>query len=207
MSDENKHYKVGYKKPPKENCFPKGKSGNPKGRPLGRKVIKYARLSGEALLHAILDEAQKPIDIRENGEDWRVPAISAIIKGLVKDALTGDRFARRDFIKLTEMATREKDKIYYEMMLTIEDLQERKLKALNHKGSLEHFDVMYQWFMFKRSLRRTDGDDCLEYEDDEPLTDEDWKLFLSYYEQLKMRSLLEAPWPLDYPSKVSKNEV
>ena len=33
MTDTNKDYEVGYKKPPKEYQFKPGVSGNPKGRP------------------------------------------------------------------------------------------------------------------------------------------------------------------------------
>jgi hypothetical protein len=33
MSDQDDIYAVGYKRPPREHRFPKGKTGNPKGRP------------------------------------------------------------------------------------------------------------------------------------------------------------------------------
>lgn len=33
MSDDDKPYEVGYRKPPKHGRFQKGQSGNPRGRP------------------------------------------------------------------------------------------------------------------------------------------------------------------------------
>ena len=52
---DDKNYEVGKGKPPKKNRFKPKKSGNPKGRPKGRKVIKYHRLSEEAFLHSIIE--------------------------------------------------------------------------------------------------------------------------------------------------------
>jgi hypothetical protein len=60
--EKNSEYKVGYGKPPRRNQFPKGQSGNPKGRPRHSKNV--ATLAREALY------AQ--VEVTENGRRRRV---------------------------------------------------------------------------------------------------------------------------------------
>src|SRR5262245_34469426 len=66
-------YKVGYGKPPKDTQFPKGQSGNPKGRPKGSKNL-------VTLIHEMLDQL---IPVREDGRSRKVPARAAIAKRMV----------------------------------------------------------------------------------------------------------------------------
>jgi hypothetical protein len=76
----DKEYDIGYGKPPEETRFPKGKSGNPKGRPKGsRNTYK--------LLEDLL--AQK-VTITQDGKPVRIPKKVAILLQAVNSAIKGD---------------------------------------------------------------------------------------------------------------------
>jgi len=81
MPSENKgDYEVGYGKPPRDTRFPKGQSGNPRGRPSGDKNLK-------TLLSEALNE---PVIVTENGGRRKVTKRQAIITQLVNRSATAD---------------------------------------------------------------------------------------------------------------------
>lgn len=82
MSDD---YEIGYKKPPRDTQFKKGESGNPKGRPKGRK-------SSADHMRAILN---KKITVREGDKILRITSIEALVQTLMNRALKGDLPAAR----------------------------------------------------------------------------------------------------------------
>ncbi|PBC08170.1 DUF5681 domain-containing protein [Mesorhizobium sp. WSM3859] len=73
-------YEVGYGKPPSEHQFAKGQSGNPRGRPKGKKNIDT--MLREALF--------APIPIQMNGKTTNVSALEAIVLKLRNNAIAGD---------------------------------------------------------------------------------------------------------------------
>jgi hypothetical protein len=84
-SETRDNYEVGYGKPPKHTRFPKGVSGNPKGRP------KTAPDFADALLR----EARALMTINENGKQKRVSKNDVLAKQLYKLAMTGNIAAAR----------------------------------------------------------------------------------------------------------------
>ncbi|MBR1276090.1 DUF5681 domain-containing protein [Bradyrhizobium sp. AUGA SZCCT0283] len=71
---------VGYGRPPRAHQFKPGQSGNPKGRPKGRK--------NEATM---LDELLfQRIPVRQGGRELRMTVIEAIFRRLAEDSLKGN---------------------------------------------------------------------------------------------------------------------
>jgi len=73
-------YEVGYGKPPRDTRFPKGQSGNPRGRPPGAKNLK-------TLLSEALNE---PVIVTETGGPRKVTKRQAIVTQLVNRSATAD---------------------------------------------------------------------------------------------------------------------
>lgn len=80
LGKQKKDYAVGYGRPPPEQRFKKGQSGNPRGRPKGTQS-----------LGSFLNEAlSRRVTVTENGKPRRMRVQDIIIQGIINDA------ARRD---------------------------------------------------------------------------------------------------------------
>src|SRR5712672_1690957 len=87
MSD----YTVGYRKPSKSAQYKKGVSGNPRGRPKGKRNL-------ATVLEHTLNET---VVIVEDGEKRTVTKMEAAVRRLVNSATSGDRHAFRTLSALT----------------------------------------------------------------------------------------------------------
>jgi len=83
-------YEVGYGKPPRHSQFRPGQSGNPAGRPPGRKNL--ATIARSAL--------HEEITVVENGKSKRMTKAEAAIVQMVNGALKGDLRAAKETIAL-----------------------------------------------------------------------------------------------------------
>lgn len=204
MSDDNdkKYYEVGYGKPPKHTRFgaEKGNSRNTNGRPPGRNVLEFDRLSEEALWDCFLQAAQMPVSLTEKGEDMTVPYVMALAKRMAQDAFKGDHHARRDLLRMLEKATKGSDKLFHDLHMAMASHEERRIKALAKPGSLEFYDSKYTRYMYRRYMRPLVGGEEFMYEPGEPVIDEDWAVFIGQYEYLKANPSHDFPWPPKYPS-------
>ena len=83
-------YEVGYQKPPKATRFAKGQSGNPSGRPKGKR-------NWATTLHAALEQK---VTITENGRQRQVTKLEAATMQLVNKAAAGDAHAIRLMLQI-----------------------------------------------------------------------------------------------------------
>ncbi|MFL6759058.1 DUF5681 domain-containing protein [Sphingomonas sp.] len=100
--------KVGYASPPVEHRFKKGQSGNPGGRPRGSKGKAQPQFdpAQRPTNELILQEAYRPVTIREGDEIFEIPAIQAVMRAMGVSAMKGNRFAQKT---LAEMVQRVED--------------------------------------------------------------------------------------------------
>jgi hypothetical protein len=85
-------YRVGRNRPPKESRFPKGKSGNPKGRPKGSRN----------LANVLDKELKKSVMLTENGVRRKVDKATAIVKRQLHEALEGDQRSFNSLLKIMD---------------------------------------------------------------------------------------------------------
>ena len=84
---------IGYGKPPKSGQFKPGQSGNPKGRPKGRKGV-----------NTIIDDVfRKKVSLREGGKVKKISQVEALFRRVMNDALKGDPKATDQALKLLQM--------------------------------------------------------------------------------------------------------
>ena len=126
--------KRGYKNPPVEHQFKKGKSGNPKGRPRKNKQPSSdLNLDIMASLHR---ELAKTISVQENGQHRVITKLDAIFAQLVAQSVNGKPSQQKMLLNLltfhkheeTEQQTLEQLQYYDEDLLN--DLHDQ-LNSMN----------------------------------------------------------------------------
>lgn len=141
---------VGYGRPPTEHRFQKGKSGNPNGRPRRAptkpKPFDPAQQPTDNL---ILEEAYRPVTIREGERTLELPAIQAAVRALAISAMKGSRLSQRalaDLVrtvedrKSSERMTAMENAFEYQQKWTEELERRRKLGITDLPDPVPHPD-------------------------------------------------------------------
>lgn len=85
-------YEVGFGRPPVRNRWPKGKSGNPSGRPKGRK----------SLLTHFRNAVSEKVTVKEGNRTRKVSKLEASFIQLATKAASGDLRAVRELVALAD---------------------------------------------------------------------------------------------------------
>jgi hypothetical protein len=103
---ENRTASSNYRKPPVEHQFKKGTSGNPKGRPPKKKAVPGFGALGTAdrLAAMALDEAGRPVTVREGDQVSEIPAMQALLRTMFRAAAQGDTKAGRQLLEVIARA-------------------------------------------------------------------------------------------------------
>jgi len=120
--DDHPAYEIGFGKPPKHSRFRKGLSGNPKGRPKGRRNL-------ATVLERTL---QEKVVINENGVRRTVTKLEAAVKQLVNKAAAGDLAALRQLAALVPQSVNEG------VEMRTDELADADLEIM--KGVLKRFE-------------------------------------------------------------------
>lgn len=83
-------YEIGYRRPPPQSRFSKGKSGNIKGRPKGSRNF----------LKVLEKELDQSIVVTENGKKKKITRLQAMAKRLVAGALQGEQRALLNLVEI-----------------------------------------------------------------------------------------------------------
>jgi hypothetical protein len=106
IENNAQNYQVGYRKPPAEMQFKKGKSGNPNGRP--RKPKQKKSSLADAPKDMYLDEeVSRPVTVRQGGKTYTLTALQALMRAMIAQGLAGKRLPAQFII---EAAREEKER-------------------------------------------------------------------------------------------------
>src|SRR5258707_4083450 len=84
--------RVGYGEPPKHTQFKPGESGNPKGRPKGRKNMKTE----------VLEKLNSTVTVNQGGRVTKITTRRASVEVLAAKALRGEQRAIEQLVRLAE---------------------------------------------------------------------------------------------------------
>lgn len=129
-------YPIGYKKPPQNTRFKKGKSGNPKGRPPRSRNF----------LTLLKEELGQQVVVTEHGSKRSITKMEAMIKRIVSGALQGDQRSTTTLIEILKRTNQlhednstadENSPVEYEQLLEEyiqREVQNRKAIKTTKKG-------------------------------------------------------------------------
>ena len=131
----------GYKNPPKEHQFRKGKSGNPKGRP--RKKKQSSSDPGLDLIASVHRELGKTISVQENGQHKEITKLEAFSAQLVAQSVNGKPSQQKMLLGLLMLDTHEETEkqTLEQLQIYDEDLLNDLYDQLNFMGDVAADDA------------------------------------------------------------------
>lgn len=133
--DDSANYQIGYGKPPVASRFQPGKSGNPKGRPKGKKNT-VPSLSEERIKTLIMEEAYRTIPIVEKGRRINISMMTAILRAVAMNAAKGNNRAATLFTKLVSTVEVENSQLAKKYFGNAMDYKEKWTKELERRKKL-----------------------------------------------------------------------
>lgn len=128
-------YEVGYGKPPVASRFKPGQSGNPHGRPKGAKSrkSKAAILELERLKSVVIEEAYRPISVRDGDHLVDMPLIQAMIRSAGLNAVKGHHRSQQMLADLVRWVEGEDKELADEYLREVIDYKRRWDEELRHR--------------------------------------------------------------------------
>jgi hypothetical protein len=120
-----------YRKPPVDYQFKKGESGNPKGRPKKKANQPGVGALGGGIADRLstmaLDEATRPITVREGDKVSEIPAMQALFRTMFRAAAQGDTKAARQLLDVVARAESGRTNLAVEILQHAAQYKERYL--------------------------------------------------------------------------------
>ncbi|MDO6965230.1 DUF5681 domain-containing protein [Rhizobium alvei] len=99
---------IGYAKPPQQNQFKKGQSGNPRGRP--KKNSSDLAYSNQPVLLAVRSLASRKVTVRQNGEMNEINMSDAVLEATFTNAAKGNPRSQSIAINLMREADQARNR-------------------------------------------------------------------------------------------------